>query len=229
MGSYKEDVKSVYQPFPLKYILVVFFLFALSFVIGLYLVYSAVLFFLQNQSQTAIVAYIYSSEWLDGLALIASSAFIGSSSFIIYRLHGKASEHISMVKGLLGYFQFAGISEEASQLESIKVPSPLLLIALAVVFWYVPFLGFLTYVIFCYLLNRLIKILVSLEDVEDKIFSKAGIKLARSRTYRESLFLQAFLSAVTFGIFFLYVLYSAAGSFNEHLKQDYRLLSSIEL
>ncbi|MGC8569416.1 MAG: hypothetical protein ACP5LW_05375 [Nitrososphaeria archaeon] len=213
-----------------KYVYAVWLLFAGSLVSSFYLAYVVISSVLSSgPSASGIIAVIYQYYYVTVLVQVLSLAYLGLYLFTIYRLYLSLNVHAQRVAAAL---RASGIQQAASYADRISsAPARYSLVPfiLAVLFWFVPFLEIASLILILYLMSRLHSSVVALEQTEDEAFRALGISLSRRRTGREGYFLYGVLAVVTLGLFMVYLIYHLVSVYNGHVKEDVRLLESVEL
>jgi len=206
-------------------------LFLANIILYLYLVYLLALYYISNPgaSPYSVLPFLYSNIWLTLAVEIVSFAFIGAFAFVVFRLLQSLKIHREKLVALLTSADMPNISERVNQIKSLRIPGALLPAIAIVFFFFVPPLEIVSLIIAFYYLYKSHKVITSLEKLEERAFKALGIKLERIETQDHNFALYLFLTIITLGLFMLYLMYEAISEFNFHVREDYRLLESVEL
>jgi len=213
-----------------KYVYAVWLLFAGLLASSFYFAYAVISYTISSgPSASELIAVIYRYNYVTVLVQVLSMAYLGLYLFTIYRLYLSLNAHAQRVVAAL---RASGIQQAAScadRISSAPVKYSLAPFILVVLFWFVPFLEIVSLILMLYLMSRLHSSIVALEEREDEAFRALGISLSRRRTGREGYFLYGVLAVVTLGLFMLYLIYHLVSVYNDHVREDLRLLESVEL
>lgn len=214
----------------MNYVYYVWALFTVNLALNVYLVYLLLLYYIMNPgtSPYSILPFLYSNMLLTAAIEIAGFAFIGAFAFVIFRLLQSLKVHKEKLIAVLSSADMPNISESINEINSLKIPGPLLPTILMVFFYFVPPFEAVSLILAFYYIYRSHRTLKSFEKMEEKAFAALGIKLERKKTQDHNFGLYFIITIITLGLFMLYLIYEIVSEFNHHVSEDYRLLESVE-